>query len=165
METTHNPWLEQLQLLLRTCPDRVERALTKLWEADPDLHRDLAVGAVDHGRISPEDGAACLGVEAGELERLLDEYRRNQRESTGVVEKRGGTAFISGTQVAVWEVVRAYRRFGNLDLVLEGFPILSPAAVQAALRYAESHHEEVETAIAGYEQRVARRRNEYPFAS
>lgn len=59
----------------------------------------------------------------------------------------GGDACIRGTRIPVWLLVE-WRRLGQSDAtVLQGYPSLAPADLEAAWEYAAAHPEEIEQAV------------------
>jgi uncharacterized protein (DUF433 family) len=59
----------------------------------------------------------------------------------------GGDACIRDIRIPVWAVVN-YRRLGATDeVILEAYPSLTPADLEAAFAYAAAHPEEIDTAI------------------
>jgi uncharacterized protein (DUF433 family) len=76
----------------------------------------------------------------------------------------GGVARLVSSPVAIWEVVREYRRLGAVDQVLEYMPMLSELDVRAALSYAGRNPDEIGRDIKRYEEHLERTRAAYPFA-
>lgn len=59
----------------------------------------------------------------------------------------GGDACIRGSRIPVWAIVN-YRRLGATDeVILQAYPSLRPADLEAAFAYAATHAEEIDTAI------------------
>ncbi len=59
----------------------------------------------------------------------------------------GGDACVRGTRILVWLLVE-WRRLGQSDAtVLQGYPSLTPADLEAAWEYAAAHPEEIEHAV------------------
>jgi uncharacterized protein (DUF433 family) len=59
----------------------------------------------------------------------------------------GGDACIRGTRIPIWLLVE-WRRLGQTDAaILQGYPDLAPADLEAAWEYAAAHPEEIEQAI------------------
>jgi uncharacterized protein (DUF433 family) len=59
----------------------------------------------------------------------------------------GGDACIRDIRIPVWSIVN-YRRLGATDeVILEAYPSLTPADLEAAFAYAAAHPEEIDTAI------------------
>lgn len=60
---------------------------------------------------------------------------------------QGGDACIRNSRIPVWCIVN-YRRLGATDeVILETYPTLTPAALEAAFAYAAANREEIDTAI------------------
>lgn len=63
-------------------------------------------------------------------------------------EPAGREAKVMGTGLGVWEVIRDYRDLGGtVEAVREALPHLSPAHVEACLRYYARNPEEIDAAI------------------
>jgi uncharacterized protein (DUF433 family) len=80
---------------------------------------------------------------------LLDEALR-MRQCPGIYfvdEASGRTAKIGGTGLAVWEVMRDFRKGSDSDRIRKAFPQLSQAQVTAALMYYTRYREEVQAKI------------------
>ena len=81
---------------------------------------------------------------------LLEEAVR-MRTCPGIYfadEPAGREAKIMGTGLGVWEVIRDYQDLGRtVEAVREALPQLSPAQVDACLRYYARYHEEIDAAI------------------
>ena len=72
------------------------------------------------------------------------------RECPGIhfaTEPAGRTAKVSGTGLAVWEVLRDFVRDQDVDRVRRAFPQLSPAQVTAALIYFQRYPDEIRQAV------------------
>jgi uncharacterized protein (DUF433 family) len=156
--------LAQLERLAQLDPERVETMLNTLWRSYPGLLEELATQALDREEITLERYASTLGLSAEEAEAKLHAYRNaGFRLETAVVHSQNIARLAKG-QVAVWEVVREYRKLGSVEMLKQAFPSLSESELAAALRYAERNYEEIQAQIDGYESMLARRRAEYPFA-
>lgn len=59
----------------------------------------------------------------------------------------GGRIRINGTRVTVGQIVMLYKQGENPDGIVNQYPHLSLAQVDAALRYYRSHQKEVEAAL------------------
>jgi uncharacterized protein (DUF433 family) len=66
--------------------------------------------------------------------------------------------------VAVWEIVREYRKIGSVERLERSFPSLTRGELAAALKYAEHNPEEIENRILRYEDVRHRRLLQYPYA-
>src|SRR5438876_12439919 len=77
MWTSLEPWqIAQLDRLSTTDHDLVESALNCLWDAQPELLEQIAVGAVDQGDVTIERAAQVLGISAQAVEQKLADFRR-----------------------------------------------------------------------------------------
>lgn len=59
----------------------------------------------------------------------------------------GGDACIRDTRIPVWGVVRDRQLGATDEVILECYPSLTPADLEAAFAYAAAHAEEIETSI------------------
>jgi uncharacterized protein (DUF433 family) len=161
------PWqLQQLQRLAAADPERVETVLNTLWNGFPELFRDLATAAVDQQELSVDRCASLLDVEPEAIEERLEAVRKRElRVDHAVVhDELGNVARLAECRVAVWEVVREFRKLGSVERLTEAFPWLSTGELAAALGYAEQNPAEIEDQISQYESVLEKRRAEYPFA-
>lgn len=157
--------LPQLQRLARLDPQRVEMMLNTLWNQYPGLYTELAISAVDQELLSVEDCATRLGVGEEQIEQDLLDFRLCAGSiESAVVQDRRNIACLAQGGIAVWEVIREFRKFGSVESLRSAFPGLSESELAAALRYAEGHPDEIEALISDYENVLARRRAEYPFS-
>lgn len=156
--------LAQLERLSQLDPERVETMLNTLWNSYPGLLEELATLAVDKGQITLEAFAVASGISVEEAETRLHAFRNaGFRLETAVVHSQNIARLAKG-QVAVWEVVREYRKLGSVEMLKTVFPGLSESELASALRYAERNPDEIQAQIDDYERMLARRRAEYPFA-
>lgn len=161
------PWqIEQLQRLAKHDPERLELILNTLWNQFPGLLEELAVAAVDNESLGLEDCARLMGTTHEEAEQRLRDHRKCELrpENAVVHDQNKQIAKLAMGNVAVWEVVREYRKLGSVESLREAFPALSEAELAAAMKYAEAHPAEIENLISDYERVLSRRRQEYPFA-
>jgi len=81
----------------------------------------------------------------------LTEETRPTVEGPGIYFATEATGRVAKGQApgrGVWEVIRIYRAFGgNVEAILHAYPHSIPDRLQAALRYAELHPEEIESRI------------------
>lgn len=59
----------------------------------------------------------------------------------------GGDACIRDSRIPVWGLVRDRQLGASDEVILQAYPSLTPADLEAAFAYAASHVEEIETAI------------------
>jgi uncharacterized protein (DUF433 family) len=107
-----------------------------------------------------------LDIESSQVEERLIAFRRSVSVETAVVHDHSSkhvARLVSG-QIAVWEIVREYRKLGGLERLRESFPGVAESELAAALRYAQEHPEEIEALIEEYESVLALRRSVYPYA-
>lgn len=158
----------QLVRLAASDPERVEAMLNTLWRSYPGLLGDLAIMAVDKDQISAGDCAEMLGISPEMVEARIKKLRRQASPIAMAVvqdDSHNHVARLADYGIAVWEVVREYRKLGSVERLIEAFPAVPEGQLAAALRYAQANPAEIETLIENYESMLARRREEYPFAS
>lgn len=156
----------QLERLGSADPDRAETILNTVWRSFPGLLGELAIGAVDQEELSVQDCAELLNVAEHEVEERLVAYRRRtERFDFAVVHDRDTQiAKLPDGKIAVWEIIREFRKLGSVEKLRQAFPGVSEADLASAFRYAEGHSREIEQLIDDYEERMAKMRAEYPFA-
>jgi uncharacterized protein (DUF433 family) len=60
---------------------------------------------------------------------------------------QGGDACVRNTRIPVWGLVRDRQLGATDEIILQSYPSLTPADLEAAFAYAATHMEEIETAI------------------
>lgn len=171
MELNNNqmPWvIRQLTELAERDPDRFDAVVASLWAAHPELRDELAIRAATVSELSVTDAAAVMGVTDEEVHRRIERAVLNWQnvdDAIVVGEAKNSVARLSGTQIAVWEVIREYRRLGSVEALTQSFPVVSKALLAAAFRYAAAHPDEIEKQIEAYEEYLQKRREQYPFAT
>lgn len=164
------PWqLSQLTHLAAEDPDKFESVLNTVWIQYPDLLLSLAVGAASAGELTFEEAAQFLDRPVSEVQEMVKIRRMSAGgafvpNSAVVVYESGAAARLAGGKIAVWEVVRAYRRLGSMDRLKDAFPSLAPSELSAAIAYAERNPEEIQEQIEKYEDLLEKRRALYPYA-
>jgi uncharacterized protein (DUF433 family) len=167
MAMPFEPWqLAQLQRLASIDRPRCVAAIQSLFEADPALYEALVILATDQRTLTLEEAAERLCATVADVEVRLQAFRSQELAEEGLVTLDGPTktARLANGAIAVWEIVREYRRVGSVELLETSFPGLSRAEVSAALRYARAQPEEINMQIARYEEAMERRRVVYPNA-
>lgn len=168
MSQTIDLWLvDQLRRMAKTQPERFEGFVRSLQQALPAEFEELALMAVDEGSLQASDCAVVLMVDSEELNVRLEGYRNNTDDlPDGLIEIDGNrVARIVDTQVAVWEVVRVFRRVGSVAELKQAYNSLSERELRAALAYAGNNPDEIAASIEQYEAVVNRAREAYPFAA
>ncbi len=168
MWTTFETWqLAQLQRLSQTDTEQVETVMNTVWNSYPGLLSQLAISAVDQEQLSVDACATLLNVDIEEIEAALLEFRqKNARcdyQWAVVVDRDSSIAKLADSRVAVWEIVREYRKLGSVERLVEAFPTLPKSELAAALTYAEQNPGEIEAQIDKYETILQKKRAEYPF--
>lgn len=158
------PWqLQQLQRLSTLDPERVETILNTLWASYPGLYEELAIAAVDADSLGVSECSERIRISPESVEHEVIAFRNRPERIQMMVEQESGVARLTESRVPVWEVVREYRKLGSVERLTETFRTLSRLELAAALKYAESHPEEIENQILRYEDLLGKRRTEYPF--
>lgn len=167
LDLQNNSWpLDQLARLAKHNPERVESVLLKVLHSDPELMIDLVIGAVDQEMLTIQQASEWTGLEHYEVERRLYDFRHAVAFAEVTIERepRAGIARLAGVNVAVWEIVREYRKVGSVEALRHSFPDLSRKDLAVALRFAEANPAEIQNQIEQYEAVVNRRKTEYPFS-
>lgn len=159
------PWqFSQLKRLASFDPERAETAMNTIWNAFPGLFEEVCVSAVDQEHLTVARCAELLGLGEEEVMDRLHAFRSRPQTAVAVVRDDRSVARLAEGHVAVWEIVREYRKLGSVERLVDSFTSLSRGELAAALKYAEQHPREIEEQIARYEEMLAKRRAEYPFA-
>ena len=160
------PWqFSQLKRLASFDPERIETTLNLVWNAYPGLFEEVCVSAVDQEQLTVARCAEILGADERRVEELLHQFRsRPPQPAAAVVRDERAVARLAEGHVAVWEIVREYRKLGSVERLVDSFASLSRGELAAALKYAEQNPAEIEALISRYEELLAKRRAEYPFA-
>lgn len=159
------PWqFSQLKRLATFDPERVETTMNTIWNAYPGLFEEVCVSAVDQEQLTVARCAEILNTDEGRVEELLHAFRSRPPQPAAVVHDERAVARLAEGHIAVWEIVREYRKLGSVERLVNSFASLSRRELAAALKYAEQNPAEIEATIARYEELLAKRRAEYPFA-
>ena len=160
------PWqFTQLKRLASFDPERLETTLNLVWNAYPGLFEEVCVSAVDQEQLTVARCAEVLGTDEGRVEELLHQFRsRPPQPAATVIRDERAVARLAEGHVAVWEIVREYRKLGSVERLVDSFQSLSRGELASALKYAEQNPAEIEALISKYEELLAKRRAEYPFA-
>jgi len=143
-------WLPHALIRLSSLePDRYEQFVSDLKRALPEAYGELVGMAKEAGKLDPDLAermkVATLNLEAEEL----------------VVKDERGVARIIDSQVAVWEIVRAFRKLGSVSALKESYGGLSERELRTALAYYGQNPDEISTQIAKYEE-LRKARDAYP---
>lgn len=159
------PWqFSQLKRLMSFDPERIETTMNTVWNLYPGLFEEVCVSAVDQEQLTVSRCAEILGVPEQHVEDLLFAFRtRPTQPAVAVVRDEREVARLAEGGIAVWEIVREYRKLGSVERLVDAFTSLSRGELAAALKYAEQNPAEIEAHISRYEDLLARRRAEYPF--
>ena len=160
------PWqFSQLKRLATFDPERIETTMNVVWNSAPGLFEEVCVSGVDQEQLTVSRCAELLGVPEERVEELLRQFRsRPPQPASAVVRDDRAVARLAEGHVAVWEIVREYRKLGSVERLVDSFTTLSRGELAAALKYAEQNPAEIEAQIARYEEILAKRRAEYPYA-
>jgi uncharacterized protein (DUF433 family) len=167
MQSTLKSWqLDQLTELAQARPDQIDLALKALWEASPDLHEEVVLRATAYEQISLEEGAEELRISPENMTERLLMFRSTLKHVVKAIvvdAEFKNVARLAESGIAVWEVVREFRRLGSVDPLAEAYPRLSRLDLLAALQYAEQNPDDVERQINEYESFVQLKRA-YPVS-
>lgn len=160
------PWqFSQLKRLASFDREHIETILNTAWTAYPGLFEEVCISAVDQEQLTIARCAEVLGEPESRVEELLRAFRSRPSQSmASVVRDERAVARLAEGHVAVWEIVREYRKLGSVERLVDSFTSLSRGELAAALKYAEQNPAEIENQISRYEELLAKRRAEYPFA-
>jgi uncharacterized protein (DUF433 family) len=167
MTTLSEHWLvPEIERLARSGPERIEAVLQALRSAAPEVHCELVLMALDSGNMSTVEAACRLATDEVTVALRLEAFRQSQSESNGrtIVHDKTGVARVADKHVAVWEIVREFRRAGSVQSMRASFPSLTELELRTALAYAGRNPDEIAGRIAEYESLQERSRSLYPFA-
>ena len=156
---------QQIERLAHLDPERAETLMNTLWAACPGLLGELAISAVDQETLSVDACSDLLGISTEEVEKRLIAFRRHAVTVERAVVQEGscnGASLVEG-KVAIWEIVREYRKLGSVERLRESFPSLSEGELAAAFIYADEHPSEIEGKICQYEDMLSQKRAKYPY--
>lgn len=155
------PWqLLQLQRMAMRDSERLETIMNTVWASYPGLYAEMAIAAHDQGQLSLEECASLLEMTEIEVSEALLQFRKRSVpiEAAVILASGSRVAKIASGQVAVWEVVREFRKLGSAERLKDSFPSLSEGELAAALRYAQENPAEIENLIEEYELLTFKRR-------
>lgn len=141
--------------MARTRPERLTAILSQLRFCYPEAYEELLLTALEHGDISIEDCAKDLDLDPAELVMRQEAFRlqlSESLESPAISRDAQGTARVKGTMIAVWEIVRRFRKTASVSELREAFPSLTELELRSALAYAGRNPDEVQGQIAAYEE-------------
>jgi len=165
MHESQERWLlPQITRLAKSDPPKFAELAETLQLHAPAVYEALALMAVDRGDLSADDCAGHLCTDRAVVDSRLEDFRRDTLEvDSHFVEKdAAGVARLAGTQVAVWEVVRAFRKLGSVGDLKAKYTSLTETELRAALAYAGRHPDEVGEAIQAYEEVSSKARTTFP---
>ncbi len=163
--SSSNPWLvEQLLRILKSDSDRAQEIELALFKNSPHLYNELVIGAVDQEMLSVHEATQKTTLSIDEVMQMLQSFRTKSLVHTELADvdtSRGGARLVS-SGICVWEVIREYRKSGEMAELGSVFPDLTKTEIVSAITYAEAHPLEIEREITAYEAAVQRRKTEYP---
>lgn len=148
----------------RLRPEALDRLLASALKDEPELERDLALLAVYHGDLAESECAEILGCPCTEIQSGVEHLQASSDESDFISHDAKGIARVGDSHVAVWEIVREFRKVGSVSELNSRFPRLRESEVRAALNYCGRNPDEVAAQISAYEEIAARAKAAYPFA-
>ena len=132
--------MAELARLAQTNPERLEAILNSLWTANPGLYEELS-------------------------EQANSVTEQSEIPAFALVETGGAScARLSESRIAVWEIIRAYRKAGSIEGLHHEFPHVELGELKAALEYGVENQVEVDLLISRYESMLEQRRAQYPYA-
>ncbi len=156
MSVHNDTWMiAQVQRLAKTRPEKLTAILSQLRESLPEAYEELLLTALEHGDLTFSECAGRLGVDQAELKERQESYRTLLSEANEfpmIAKDSQGTARVIGTMIAVWEIVRKFRRAASVLSLKESFPSLTELELRSALAYAGRHPDEVQSHITAYEE-------------
>lgn len=168
MPETLPTWIfPQLERLAVERPDRLAEVIAHLLEHVLGLESELTAMAVEEELLSADEGAGHLGISVEDMESAVHQIKEVLMRETAharIARDANGVARIVDEHVAVWEVVREYRRLGAVEAVSQVMPMLSEVDIRLALTYAGRNPDEIGVLIQNYEAHQERARAAYPFA-
>ena len=147
--TSRASWqIDQLRRVGQRTPERLDELLTALWNRYPNLLEELAIMAADEGQVSLQEVAELLSIGREEAESKLAHYHSTGDHRIEIID---GVAKLVSCRVAVWEVEREYRKGSSVSALAAMYPSLPMSEIKAALRYADTHPEEINSMIEKFE--------------
>ncbi len=156
MNENRDAWMiSQVQRMARTRPGRLTSILLQLRERHPEAFEELVLTALEHGDLSCDRCAQELGVDQPALEAKQEAFRQmvsDSAESPVISKDSHGTARVNGTMIAVWEIVRKFRKSSSVSDLRDSFTSLTELELRAALSYAGRHPDEIQGQISAYDE-------------
>lgn len=144
-------WLPHAMARLSSLePDRYESFVESFRAAMPEAYEQLVGLASEVMRADPDLAERAKGANLST--EVLATVRKDEH----------GVARIVDSHVAVWEVVRAFRRVGSVTELSEAYPGLSERELRTALAYGGTNPDEISGQIARYEDHSRMVREAYP---
>lgn len=156
MSVNQDAWMiTQVQRMAKTRPERLKAILSQMRHSLPEAYEELLLTALEHGEVTLQQCAHELGLDDAEMIMRQEAYRQlvsESLESPVISHDIQGTARVTGTMIAVWEIVRRFRKTASVSELRESFPSLTELELRSALAYAGRNPDEVQGQIAAYEE-------------
>ncbi len=156
MNANQDAWMIcQVQRMIRTRPERLTSILIQLKESLPEAFEEMILTALEHGDVTTERCAEELGVDQAALILKQEAFRQllsDSAESPVISKDSQGTARVKGTMIAVWEIVRKFRKSSSVSDLRDSFPSLTELELRAALAYAGRNPDEVQGQISAFDE-------------
>ena len=156
MSVNQDNWMiSQVQRMAKTRPERLTAILSQLKVCHPEAYEELLLTALEHGDVSLEQCATKLNLDLAEMVMKQESFRlllSESLESPVISRDAQGTARVKGTMIAVWEIVRRFRKTASVSELREAFPSLTELELRSALAYAGRNPDEVQGQISAYEE-------------
>ena len=104
--------------------------------------------AADEGQVSLQEVAELLSIGREEAESKLAHYHSTGDHRIEIID---GVAKLVSCRIAVWEVEREYRKGSSVSALAAMYPSLPMSEIKAALRYADTHPDEINAMIEKFE--------------
>lgn len=156
MNENRDAWMiSQVQRMARTRPGRLTAILFQLRESHPDAFEEMVLTALEHGDLSCDRSAQELGVDQADLAAKQEAFRQmlsDSVESPVISKDSHGTARVNGTMIAVWEIVRKFRKSSSVSDLRDSFNSLTELELRAALAYAGRNPDEIQGQISAFDE-------------
>lgn len=147
--------MSQVQRMARTRPRRLTAILFQLRESNPEAFEEMILTALEHGDITCDQCAHELGLDQEALAARQEAFRQrlsDSDESPVISRDPHGTARVNGTMIAVWEIVRKFRKSSSVSDLRDSFSSLTELELRAALAYAGRNPDEIQGQISAFDE-------------
>lgn len=153
---TVEPWMMlQVERLAKSRPESLARLLCALRRQHPEAFEEMVLLALEHGDLTSAEAGVQLGISEAEVSTRHERLRSkvcDGEEYSLIAFDGNGVAKVKGTVVAVWEVVRQFRRSQSVAELHAMFPSLTEMEVRSALAYAGRNPDQIHGQIRAFEE-------------